>query len=120
MQQQCNIKPPLWPRLVWFVIPLIWASGMLAAQYHGEDEALTMLRVQEIVHGLKSADFYYIAKAIGGDWQPPGRNLLPVPFVLLLGDALWVLRLPNLLIWGGGVLIAARLTQRMAGVEAAW
>lgn len=120
MQQQCDIKPPLWPQVLWFAIPLIWASGMLAAQYHGEDEALTMLRVQEIVHGLKSADFYYIAKAIGGDWHPPGRNLLPVPFVLLFGDALWVMRLPNLFIWGGCVLIAARMTQRMAGIEAAW
>ncbi len=120
MQGHSNITPPLWPQILWFVIPLIWASGMLVAQYHGEDEALTMLRVQEIVQGLKSADFFYIAKAIGGDWHPPGRNLLPVPFILLFGDALWVLRLPNLFIWGGCVLIAAQMAQRMAGIGAAW
>lgn len=92
-------KLPLRLSLIIFITAMVIASPLLFGGYHGEDEALTQLAVEETVEGIKTFDLFLIAKALGSDWHPPGRNLLPVPFFMVFGDSLWVLRLPNMILW---------------------
>lgn len=98
------------------LVGLVPAVSLLNAQFRGEDEILVLTATGQIVDGLRAFDPIAMIKPVLTADQPPGRHLLPVPFVWLLGRTELALRLPNVLAWAAAVAVAALVGRRLGGV----
>jgi hypothetical protein len=113
-------KPSAPVQLAWFLIPVLWASGILFGQFRGEDEALTLRVIDGLISAILTIDPLKFTQILYRDWHPPGRSLLAMPFVAIFGHNLIALRLPNLILWGATVLVAGRISFILAGSWSGW
>ncbi|CAM2058918.1 conserved membrane hypothetical protein [Desulfovibrionales bacterium] len=87
---------------------------ILHAQFVDEDELLVLQRATELIQCFATGKPGFI-EALTSSSQPPGRNLLPIPFIILLGPTEAALRWPNLLFWAATCGLAARIGLRLNG-----
>ena len=98
-----------------FLAVITSVRAILNPQLFGEDESLTFLAVNNILQSIYELDWKTFIFTIGTDWHPPGRNLLPVPFIALLGDNITALRIPYWLMWISTCFLVAEIAGRLGG-----
>jgi len=97
------------------LIAFVPALTLLDAQFRNEDEVLTLRVSVYLAQTFQNAAFKAFVKRLITDYHPPARNLVVLPFVLILGANEAVLRLPNILLWVAVCMVAANIGWRLAG-----
>lgn len=83
-----------------FIVALGVSIPILNAPFTGQDELMVLSRVQQANCALGALDIRTLANVFLYDFNPPGRTLIAMPFVWLLGPTGVALRFPNWILWG--------------------
>ena len=103
-----------------FLAAVTSIRAVLFPQLSGEDESLTFLVAKNILESIYELDWKKFIFVIGTDWHPPGRNLLPVPFIALFGDNITAIRIPYWLMWISTCFLLSDIAGRLGGRGAAF
>ena len=85
--------------IIIFISASVSYDALINPQLHGDDEATTFVTALNLLNSLKEFDIFSFFKSLLGANHPPGRYLLPIPFISLFGDTIISARLPYFLIW---------------------
>lgn len=95
-------------------------KAILNPQLVGEDEATTFLTSLRILESIKKLDFIEFLKAIIGANHPPGRYILPLPFISFFGETITSMRIPYFFMWIFSCLICTKIADLIAGKKVAF
>ena len=67
-----------------FICSVTCFNALTNPQLHGEDEATTFIIALNLLNDLKNFEIFNFFKTIIAVNHPPGRYLLPIPFIEIL------------------------------------
>ena len=82
-----------------FICSATCFNALTNPQLFGEDEASSFVASLELLNKLKEFDLFGFFKTLLRVNHPPGRYLLPIPFLAFFGETISFARLPYFLIW---------------------
>lgn len=106
------------PRRVLLVVVMLCAVvglTLLRAQFVDEDEAMALHVGSKVADAISHGRLKEAVMRIGASYQPPGKCLLIVPFIWLMGATEAALRLPNILAWVAAAMVGALIGYRCGG-----
>lgn len=96
-----------------FICSVTCFNALTNPQLFGEDEATTFVTSLNLLYKLKEFDVFGFFKTLLGANHPPGRYLLPVPFLALFGETISFARLPYFLIWIYSCILSYQISNKL-------
>ena len=94
---------------------IISLNPLLNPQLHGEDEATTFIISVNLLNNLKNFEVFNFLKSLITANHPPGRYLLPIPFLEIFGESIMSMRIPYFFLWVGSCILSTKIALKIGG-----
>ncbi len=94
---------------------IISLNSFINPQLHGEDEATTFITSVNLLDNLKNFEVFNFLKSLIAANHPPGRYLLPIPFLEIFGESIMSMRIPYFFLWVGSCILSTKIALKIGG-----
>ena len=98
-----------------FICSVTCFNALTNPQLHGEDEATTFIIALNLLNDLKNFEIFNFFKTIIAANHPPGRYLLPIPFIEIFGESIVSMRIPYFFLWIGSCVLTTKIAFKIGG-----
>ena len=98
-----------------FICSVTCFNALTNPQLHGEDEATTFIIALNLLNDLKNFEIFNFFKTIIAVNHPPGRYLLPIPFIEIFGESIVSMRIPYFFLWIGSCVLTTKIAFKIGG-----
>ena len=94
---------------------IVSINAFINPQLHGEDEATTFITSVNLLNNLKNFEVFNFLKSLIAANHPPGRYLLPIPFLEIFGESIMSMRIPYFFLWIGSCVLSTKIALKIGG-----
>ena len=94
---------------------IVSINSFINPQLHGEDEATTFITSVNLLNNLKNFEVFNFLKSLIAANHPPGRYLLPIPFLEIFGESIMTMRIPYFFLWIGSCVLSTKIALKIGG-----